>query len=56
VVQGLVQARVDELQVQVGDMLTLQNGALEVASAGGVARAMSTPDENDLVWVLYNGQ
>jgi Fe-S cluster biogenesis protein NfuA len=56
VVQGLVQARVDELQVQVGDKLTLQNSALEVASDGGVARAMSTPDENGMVWVLYNGQ
>ena len=56
VVQGLVQAQVHELQVQAGDILTLQNGGLEVASTGGVARAMSTPDENGMVWVLYNGQ
>jgi len=58
VVQGLVQARVGELQVQVGDWLVFQDGALAAAPAGsgGLARAMSTPDPDGMVWVLYNGQ
>ena len=56
VVQGLVQARASELEIKAGEWLTLQSGALEVASTGGLARAMSSPDENGMVWVLYNGQ
>lgn len=58
VVQGLVQARVGEVQVQAGDWLTFQDSALAAAPAGsvGLARAMSTPDPDGMVWVLYNGQ
>jgi hypothetical protein len=56
VVQGLVQARTSELEIKAGEWLTLQSGALEVAPTGGLARAMSSPDENGMVWVLYNGQ
>ena len=58
VVQGLVQARVGEVQVQAGDWLTIQDGTLAAAPAGsgGLARAMSTPEPDGMVWVLYNGQ
>jgi len=56
VVQGLVQVRAEALPVQIGEWLTLQDGAVQVSSEAGVARAMSQPDENGMVWVLYNGK
>jgi len=57
-VSGLVQARVANKSVAVGDRLSPgAAGAIATADvSNSVARVMSEPDENGLVWVLVDGR
>jgi len=59
VVQGLVQARVSEGgSIEIGNKLTLAADGVTAASIDemSVARALSAPDGNGFVWVMFNGQ
>ncbi len=58
VVSGLVQARVADPSIAVGDYLSAgPDGALVAAGSDNrVARVMSKPDENNMVWVFVSGQ
>ncbi len=57
-VSGLVQARVADKSIAIGDHLSPgASGAIIAADAGdGVARVMSKPDENGLVWVMVDAR
>jgi hypothetical protein len=57
-VSGLVQARVADKSVVIGDrLLPGSAGAIVAADIGNsVARVMSEPDENGFVWVLVSGR
>ena len=59
VVQGLVQARASETAaVEIGKQLTLSADGVTAAESAelGIARALSLPDENGFVWVMFNGR
>jgi hypothetical protein len=58
VVQGLAQVRVSSADgVAIGDRLTASSeGAVVSAEVGGVARVMSAPDRNGLVWAMIDGR
>jgi len=59
VVQGLVQARASEpATVEIGSQLTLNPDGVTATELDelSVARALSLPDENGFVWVMFNGR
>jgi hypothetical protein len=57
-VSGLAQARVADKSVAIGERLSAGSaGAVVTADTGSsVARVMSAPDKNGLVWVMVNGR
>jgi len=57
-VSGLVQARVANNSVAVGDQLSpgIAGAIVATDAINSVARVMSEPDENGLVWVLVDAR